>query len=136
MRDLHKADLFRFCNAAAAGSKPGRCRGQKNNKSPQMAGRKEAVMTAIKKYYTSEEVCKESGFDSTYYIGATADIKAMYKSIARKRNCGIYPRYCGSPKFSEMKSIYALCIDVNGQMTVINSDTFLAMVLAGEVSPA
>lgn len=95
-------------------------------------------MTAIKikKYYTSSEVYEESGLDSAYYIGGTADIKAMYKSIARNRNCGIYPQYCDSPKFSEKKSIYALCIDADGRMAVVNSDTFIAMLLTGEVSPA
>lgn len=96
-------------------------------------------MTAeIKKYYTSQEVYNEfeGAEDSIYYVGSTADIKAMYKSIARNQNTDIRPYFCDAPKFSESRQIYALCIDKDGWMTVVNSDTMLSLILAGDVIPA
>lgn len=83
---------------------------------------------ATKMFYSAEGT-------ETYICGATADIKAIYKSIARQG--GFYfPRYTEMPKFSESKQVYAICLEDDGQITIINSDTMLAMVLAGEVVPA
>lgn len=92
-------------------------------------------MAAILKYYTSEKVYRETEGvdDSIYYVGTTADIKAMYKSIARNLNTDIKPYFCESPKFSESRQVYALCIDKDGWMIIINSDTMLSFIISGEV---
>lgn len=92
----------------------------------------------FKKYITSEEVYNltEGTEDSMYYVGSTANIKAMYKSIARNRNTEISPMFCEAPKFSESRQVYALCIDKDNWMTVVNSDTMLSLILAGDVIPA
>ena len=83
-------------------------------------------MAAIKNYIIEDE----NGVDySAMYVGATSDIKAMYKSIARNQNNGIIPMFCDSPKFSENKQVYALDIDSNGYMTVVNSDTAMSILL-------
>lgn len=71
-----------------------------------------------------------------YYVGSTADIKAMYKSIARNQNTDIRPLFCEAPKFSESRLVYAICIDKDGWMTVVNSDTMMLLILAGDVIPA
>lgn len=75
----------------------------------------------------SIEVYKE------YYVGATSNIKALYKSIRRNRHTNLCQKYCDTPKFSESKSMYALCIDELGFVTVINSDTMLSMIIDGLV---
>lgn len=66
-----------------------------------------------------------------YIVGATSDIKAIYKSIARNYNTEITPYYNGSPIFAANKQIYAICITENSWMTVINSDTMLAILMDG-----
>ena len=73
-----------------------------------------------------------------YYVGATSDIKALYKSIVRhSEECGIMPLFQSSPKFNIEKSTYALCIEYtdfyNNYVTVVNSDTMLAIICDGEV---
>lgn len=95
-------------------------------------------MTEIKKYQTSDEEYKnsEGEDDSVYYVGSKEDIKAMYKSIARNRNTDIKPYFCDFPKFSDSRNIYALCIDKNNWMTVVNSDTMLLFIVKGYVIPA
>ena len=82
-----------------------------------------------KKYKNEERV---------YYVGKTADIKAVYKSICKHSNeSGIMPLFQGSPKFNPEKSVYALCIeytDYNSYyVTIVNSDTMLAIICDGEV---
>ena len=66
-----------------------------------------------------------------YIVGATSDIKAIYKSIAHNKNTEITPYYNGSPIFAGNKQIYAICIDADNWMTVINSDTMLAILMDG-----
>ncbi|MCM1327305.1 MAG: hypothetical protein NC249_11860, partial [Lachnoclostridium sp.] len=89
------------------------------------------------KYITSEEAynLSEGTDDCVYYVGATADIKAMYKSIARNKNTEISPMFCDAPKFSEQKQVYALCIDKDNWLTVVNSDTMLSLILEGYAVP-
>ena len=68
-----------------------------------------------------------------YIVGATADIKAIYKSIARNHNTEIIPYYNESPIFSSNKQMYAVCIFAESNMIVINSDTMLAILMDGEL---
>lgn len=98
-------------------------------------------MAAIKKYITSSEAYNrtEGMDDSIYYVGSAADIKAMYKSIVRKwrkNRTDICPLYDGTPKFDGRKQVYALRISKDSLMTVVNSDTMLSLILAGDVIPA
>ena len=46
----------------------------------------------MKKYYNENS-------DSVVYAGETADIKAMYKSIARNKNTDLMPLFSGSPRY-------------------------------------
>ena len=75
----------------------------------------------VKKY-------KDVETDELYYVGATSDIKAIYKSIRRNKCTNLCPMFCESPKFSELKTTYALCISDN-YITIINSDTMLSMII-------
>ena len=68
-----------------------------------------------------------------YIVGATSDIKAIYKSIARNCNTEIAPYYNGSPIFRNDRWCYAICITEDNWMTVINSDTFLAFLMEGKI---
>lgn len=88
---------------------------------------------SIRKYNTSLEVYEQTGDNSMFYVGQTADIKAMFKSIARNKTTDLVPLFCDAPIFSDAKQVYALCIDNDGYVNIINSDTFLAMILAGDV---
>ena len=74
----------------------------------------------LKKYYDIET-------NEIYYVGATSDIKAWYKSM--RRNGSLCPLFGEDPKFSEEKSVYALCINDDGYFTVVNSDTMLYLII-------
>ena len=91
-------------------------------------------MATIKKYRTSDREynLSEGEVDSTYYVGATLDIKAIYKSIARNKNTDIFPLFVEKPIFAD-RYIYGICIDKDYAMTVVNSDTILAMILEGDI---
>lgn len=74
-----------------------------------------------------------------YYVGATADIKAMYKSIARNnfKGTNLYPLFGEPARFSENKSVYALCINTDeNYITIVNSDTMMYLICMGEVVEA
>ena len=75
------------------------------------------------KYYKSDE--------NFYIVADKATIKGIYKAISRHSEC-ISPIHCSFPIFSEHKAIYALCIDDNGWMSVVNSDTMLAIIIDGD----
>ena len=65
-----------------------------------------------------------------YYVGSTLDIKALFKSIRRNRSTNLYPLFSETPKFSENKNIYALCVNYDDNfITVVNSDTMLSMII-------
>ena len=85
----------------------------------------------IKKYVETRYYCNEVYRE--YYVGETADIKAMYKSIARNKITGLCPEFEGSPKFSDKKSVYALCIDEFNYFSVVNSDTMLSILLDNNI---
>lgn len=83
----------------------------------------------MKKYINISE-------NSIIYMGRTADIKAMYKSIARaSRKChtNFMPLFSEMPKFSENKITYGIEIDEDYFISIISSDVFTAMLLADEV---
>lgn len=89
----------------------------------------------MKRYYS---VNPETGAISDYYVGHTSDIKALYKAIcraSRKGNTFMYPFFCDFPVFSPNKEIYALCVDTGNDwnVTIINSDTMLSMIVDGFV---
>ena len=74
--------------------------------------------------------------NSIIYIGRTTDIKAMYKSIVRayhKYNTNFMPLFSETPKFSENKITYGVEIDEDYFVSIISSDVFTAMLLAGEL---
>lgn len=64
-----------------------------------------------------------------YYVGATSDIKALYGAIRRNKATWLQPAFLNSPVFSEHKHVYALCIDENNYVKVLNSDTMLEILL-------
>lgn len=89
----------------------------------------------MKKYYS---VNPETGAISLYYVGHTADIKTLYKAIRRasnKGNTNMFSMFCNFPVFSPNKEIYALCVDTeeDWSVTVLNSDTMLALIVGGFV---
>lgn len=87
----------------------------------------------MKKY---EYINQETGEVSFYYVGATSDIKTIYKAIRRasyKGNTNYWPYDVNSPKFSPYKSVYALCVEGDGSVHVINSDTMLSLIVDGVV---
>ena len=84
----------------------------------------------FKHYYSTDLLGKTVEF----YVGATADIKALYKSIRRNKATRLYPMFCDSPKFSDNKMVYALCVNYDtGYIFVVNSDTMLSMIVDGIV---
>ena len=88
----------------------------------------------IKKYYSSELATELSGEYSVYYVGRTEDIKELWKTIVE--NGSITPMFCAPPVFSEKKEYYCMEIPENGYASIINSDTFLGMLLEGYVEEA
>lgn len=85
-----------------------------------------------------ESVNQETGALSFYYVGKTADIKTLYKAIcraARKGNTYMFPLFSDFPAFNPNKEIYALCVDTENDwnMTIINSDTMLSLIVDGVV---
>lgn len=85
-----------------------------------------------------ESINYETGALSFYYVGKTADIKALYKAIcraSRKGNTYMFPLFCDFPVFNPNKEIYALCVDTEDgwSVTVLNSDTMLALIVGGFV---
>lgn len=84
----------------------------------------------FKKYYNAKE-------NAIIYVGRTVDIRAMYRSMAsasRKYHTDLIPLFSGIPLFSEVKMTYGLVIDGDfGFFCIIDSDTFTAMLLAGEL---
>lgn len=69
------------------------------------------------------------------YMGRTADIKAMYKSIVRayhKYTTDLIPLF-SETKFSEMRMTYGIVMDEDSFFYPISSDTFTAMLLDGDL---
>lgn len=88
----------------------------------------------FKKY---EYVDVETGEVSFYFVGATSDIKTLYKAIRRasyKGSTNYWHYDMDTPKFSSYKSVYALCIDSDGSFHILNSDTMLALIVGGVVT--
>lgn len=70
------------------------------------------------------------------YIGTTADIKALCKSIRRaseKESTNLYFLFGGAVRFSENKQVYGLVISDDDTVTIITSDTFAMMLVSGEL---
>ena len=69
------------------------------------------------------------------YVGTTADIKALCKSIRRaseKESTNLYFLFCGAQRFSENKQVYGLVIS-DDTVSIITSDTFAMMLVSGEL---
>lgn len=80
----------------------------------------------------------EDAENNLYIVGATDDIKATYKAICRHNtwDCWatrIEPKFLEFPTFSDNKLVYALCIDEDYEMTVVNSDTLLSLIIDGVI---
>lgn len=70
------------------------------------------------------------------YIGTTADIKALCKSIRRaseKESTNLYFLFGGAVRFSENKQVYGLVISDDDTVSIITSDTFAMMLVSGEL---
>lgn len=81
----------------------------------------------FKKY---ECVDVETGEVFLFFVGEKADIKTLFKAFRRtyrKGNTNFWPG--AKPKFSPEKSVYALCITSDGGVSVLDSDTMLALML-------
>lgn len=81
----------------------------------------------MKKYINSE--------NSIIYMRRMADIKAIYKSIVRayhKYATDLIPLF-SETKFSATRMTYGIVIDEDSFFYPISSDTFTAMLLAGEL---
>lgn len=73
--------------------------------------------------------------NSIIYMGLTSDIKAMYKSIVRayhKYATDLIPLF-SETRFSKTRMTYGIIIDEDFFFYPISSDTFTAMLLAGEL---
>lgn len=73
--------------------------------------------------------------NSIIYMGRMTDIKAMYKSIVRayhKYATDLIPLF-SETKFSKTRMTYGIVIDKDAFFYPISSDTFTAMLLAGEL---
>lgn len=87
----------------------------------------------MKKY---EYVNQETGEVSFYFVGATSDVKTLYKAIRRasyKGSTNYWPYDVNSPKFSLYKSVYAICVDSDRSFHILNSDTMLSLIVDGVV---
>ncbi len=60
---------------------------------------------------------------ATMYVGEKADIKAIYRAIA-KGNCKYEPKYHDFPVFADKREIYGVLLEQR-EMTVVNSDNVL-----------
>lgn len=73
--------------------------------------------------------------NSIIYMGRMTDIKTMYKSIVRayhKYATDLIPLF-SETKFSKTRMTYGIVIDEDSFFYPISSDTFTAMLLAGEL---
>lgn len=78
----------------------------------------------------------ETGEVSFFYVGKTSDIKTLYKAIHRasnKGNTSYWLYYEDEPEFSLWKAVYALCIESDNSIHILNSDTMLSMIVEGVV---
>ena len=91
----------------------------------------------MKKYEIVSNMDNETSIvTGVVYIGTTADIKALCKSIRRaseKESTNLYFLFCGAQRFSENKQVYGLVISDDDTVTIITSDTFAMMLLSGEL---
>ena len=88
-------------------------------------------MESIKKFYSSELATELNGEFSVYYVGRTEDIKNLWQTMVNSEE--VTPMFCEPPVFSERKEYYCIEIPENGYASIINSDTFLGMLLEGYV---
>lgn len=91
----------------------------------------------MKKYEMISKIDESSSIiTGVAYIGTTADIKALCKSIRRaseKESTNLYFLFGGAVRFSEYKQVYGLVISDDDMVTVITSDTFAMMLVSGEL---
>ena len=72
--------------------------------------------------------------EKIYVVGETADIKAIFGSIARAKETNLVPLYSEHPKFST-KQIYAICIDsIENWFYIVDSDTIMSMIIYNELA--
>ena len=86
---------------------------------------------------TPIKVYESINSNSMYYVGATINIKAIYKSIARCKssNTSLAPAYCDAPVFSSRKSVYGLAVNYDeNTFQIVNSDTIMSMILHGDIN--
>lgn len=78
------------------------------------------------------EMCRES----LYYVSTTAEIKAVFNSIYRgimKSNTDLMMLFSEKPIFNAQKQVYAICVNDNRYVYIINSDTMLSLIVSGDV---
>ena len=83
----------------------------------------------IKKYY------RES-LPTTFYVGETEEIKRIFRSVRKaimKENSDMMLLFPGMPVFNPNKATYAISIELNRFVSVVNSDTMLSLIVSGDV---
>jgi hypothetical protein len=84
----------------------------------------------IKKYISLNN---RDDVDVTYLLGNTSEIAEKWKELVNDEEHDYIPLFAEEPIFSERKEMYAIAIDNDRFITVVNSDIFLKMILVGEV---
>lgn len=85
----------------------------------------------IKKYFFTEE----EDYD-ILYVGRKADIKALYKSMARHAMVTDIIPMDRDVFYSKFKSMYGLMVTSDGYFQIVNSDTILAFLFDGLIVEA
>lgn len=81
--------------------------------------------------------------DREYFVGSVKEIKALYKAMNRaskKGNLDMCPAFRNAPKFSRLRSSYALCVDYSKPQFVtfqiVGADTFVNLLTHCEIQLA
>lgn len=83
----------------------------------------------MKKYFRED-------FPSVFYVGKTEEIKRIYRSIRNailRENTDMMLLFPGMPVFNPNKATYAISIELNRFVSVVNSDTMLSLIVSGDV---
>ena len=73
---------------------------------------------------------------SVYYVGETEEIQRVYRAIRKAGIKGSHnwmQAFPGNPIFNPNKAVYAIRIESNCLVSVVNSDTMLSLIVSGDV---
>lgn len=83
----------------------------------------------MKKYFRED-------LPSVFYVGKTEEIKRIYRSIRNailRENTDMMLVFPGIPAYNPNKEVYAICIELNRFVYIVNSDTMLSLIVSGDV---